>query len=118
MEIHSHALFSKYFSESGKQVTQLFNYIGECADDEDCFVCVLMDEVESLTVARRARDAEPSDAIRVRDDHAPKGEADPAKVVNAVLTHIDQLKRRHNVLILTTSNVTETIGPSFHSRTA
>jgi pachytene checkpoint protein 2 len=36
-------------------------------DDEDALVCVLIDEVESLTAARSgaASGAEPSDAIRV-----------------------------------------------------
>lgn len=53
------------------------------------------DEVESLSAARTAAVAgsEPSDAIRV---------------VNALLTELDRLKRHENVLILTTSNSAET----------
>lgn len=39
--------------------------------------------------------AEPSDALRV---------------VNALLTQLDKLKHRKNVLILTTSNISESIG--------
>ena len=35
------------------------------SDDEDTFVFVLVDEVESLAAARKATGAEPSDAIRV-----------------------------------------------------
>ena len=58
-------------------------------------VCVLIDEVESLTAARKASGSEPSDAIRV---------------VNALLTQLDQIKAAPNVLILTTSNITGTIG--------
>ena len=47
---------------------------------DGAFVCVLIDEVESLTAARQSALAgnEPSDALRV---------------VNALLTQLDQLKR-------------------------
>ncbi|MCJ8745519.1 hypothetical protein PDJAM_G00131160 [Pangasius djambal] len=78
VEINSHSLFSKWFSESGKLV-------------------------ESLTAARNASQAgtEPSDAIRV---------------VNSVLTQLDQIKRHPNVVILTTSNVTEKIDLAFVDR--
>ncbi|XP_073486775.1 pachytene checkpoint protein 2 homolog isoform X3 [Aquarana catesbeiana] len=74
VEINSHSLFSKWFSE-----------------------------VESLTAARNASRAgtEPSDAIRV---------------VNAVLTQIDHIKRYPNVVILTTSNITEKIDMAFVDR--
>ncbi|XP_016067713.1 PREDICTED: pachytene checkpoint protein 2 homolog isoform X2 [Miniopterus natalensis] len=74
IEINSHSLFSKWFSE-----------------------------VESLTASRNACRAgtEPSDAIRV---------------VNAVLTQIDQIKRHSNVVILTTSNITERIDVAFVDR--
>ncbi|ETE66475.1 Pachytene checkpoint protein 2-like protein [Ophiophagus hannah] len=81
VEINSHSLFSKWFSESGKLVTKMFQKIQELIDDKDALVFVLIDEVESLTAARSAFQAgtEPSDAIRV---------------VNAVLTQIDQIKRK------------------------
>ncbi|KAG8139654.1 hypothetical protein E2320_002427 [Naja naja] len=81
VEINSHSLFSKWFSESGKLVTKMFQKIQEYIDDKDCLVFVLIDEVESLTVARSSFQAgtEPSDAIRV---------------VNAVLTQMDQIKRK------------------------
>lgn len=55
-------------------------------EEEDTLVCVLIDEVESLTAARRAAVAgsEPADAVRA---------------VNALLTQLDALKRRPNVLV-------------------
>lgn len=79
VEVNAHSLFSKWFSESGKLVNKLFDTIKDLLDDPDVFVCVLIDEVESLTAARKAALSgnEPSDAIRV---------------VNALLTQIDQLK--------------------------
>lgn len=62
-------------------------------EDESHFVCVLIDEVESLTIARKTTvGTEPSDAMRV---------------VNVLLTQLDRLRERRNVLILTTSNLLE-----------
>ena len=56
----------------------------------------MIDEVESITAARNsaARSNEPGDAVRV---------------VNAVLTSLDALKRRPNVLVLCTSNMMDAV---------
>ncbi|EGF98129.1 uncharacterized protein MELLADRAFT_96142 [Melampsora larici-populina 98AG31] len=97
IEINSHSLFSKWFSESGKLVQSLFLKISEMLEDDDMFVIVLIDEVESLAGSRSTGTSgnEPSDALRA---------------VNALLTELDKLKHRRNVLILTTSNLTGSIG--------
>ena len=81
----------------------MFRKIQELIDDPDVLVCVLIDEVESLTAARKSamNGSEPSDAIRV---------------VNALLTQLDQIRRYPNVLILTTSNVTGAIDLAFVDR--
>lgn len=42
LEINSHSLFSKWFSESGKLVQKLFQMIGELVEDEGCFLVVLI----------------------------------------------------------------------------
>jgi len=88
LEINSHSLFSRWFSESGKLVQKLFGTVMELVEDEDTFVVVLIgtllvlhssylgiflteltltDEVESLTAARAGAMAgtEPTDALRV-----------------------------------------------------
>lgn len=69
IEINSHSLFSKYFSEvlnkilysfyslliffqSGKLVTKMFSKLSEIIENPNLLVCVLIDEVESLTRAR------------------------------------------------------------------
>lgn len=59
---------------------KMFDGIRDMVADEDAFVCVLLDEVESLTAARQAAmsGTDPSDAIRV---------------VNALLTQLDAIKR-------------------------
>ncbi|GLV34484.1 pachytene checkpoint 2 [Carabus blaptoides fortunei] len=103
VEINSHSLFSKWFSESGKLVSRLFARIHEMVEDPTMLVCVLIDEIESLAHARAQcmSGNEPSDSIRV---------------VNAVLTNIDQIKRYPNVLILTTSNMTAAIDIAFVDR--
>lgn len=103
IEINSHSLFSKYFSESGKLVQKMFSKIKEAVEYENSLVCLLIDEIESLTRARESvlSGTEPSDGVRV---------------VNAVLTQIDQLKRYPNVLIFTTSNLTGAIDLAFVDR--
>jgi hypothetical protein len=103
IEINAHSLFSRWFSESGKLVHRLFSHIGEMVADEDSLIILLIDEVESLTSARKAAisGSEPSDAVRV---------------VNAVLTAIDSFRTRKNVLLLTTSNVSEAIDVAFVDR--
>ncbi|KAI0092756.1 P-loop containing nucleoside triphosphate hydrolase protein [Irpex rosettiformis] len=96
LEINSHSLFSRWFSESGKLVQRLFSTVTDMVEDEDTFVVVLIDEVESLTSARAGAmsGTEPSDALRV---------------VNALLTQLDKLKHRKNVLVMSTSNLAKAI---------
>ncbi|ORC87099.1 putative ATPase protein [Trypanosoma theileri] len=103
VEINAHSLFSRWFSESGKQVMLLFKRIHELAEKPDCLLCILVDEVESLAAARQSamKGNEPSDAIRV---------------VNALLTQLDSLQRRHNVVVLATSNITGAIDVAFIDR--
>jgi SpoVK/Ycf46/Vps4 family AAA+-type ATPase len=42
LEINSHSLFSKWFSESGKLVQRLFSSITELVDEDDAFLVVLI----------------------------------------------------------------------------
>ncbi|XP_067001988.1 pachytene checkpoint protein 2 homolog isoform X1 [Anabrus simplex] len=103
IEVNSHSLFSKWFSESGKLVMKMFMEIRELLENPRALVFVLIDEVESLTHARQSSlmGTEPSDSIRV---------------VNALLTQIDQLRRFPNAIILTTSNITDAIDLAFVDR--
>eukprot|EP00873_Tetraselmis_striata_P007007 jgi/Tetstr1/427271/TSEL_001724.t1 len=103
VEVSAHSLFSKWFSESGKLVSKLFAKITEMVEDPDNLVFVLIDEVESLTAARKAAvsGSEPSDAIRA---------------VNALLTQLDALKSRPNVMVLCTSNLCAAIDVAFIDR--
>ena len=106
LEIHSHSLFSKWFSESGKLISRLFNRIREMVEDNsDALVCVLVDEVESLAASRTrgidGKSGEPSDAIRA---------------VNSMLTQLDRIKKYKNVIVMTTTNLTGSVDVAFIDR--
>jgi len=103
IEINSHSLFSKWFSESGKLVTKMFDKILELVEDPKALVFLLIDEVESLAQCRQSAEMgnEPTDSIRA---------------VNALLTQIDRVKKYPNVLILTTSNIVGSIDLAFVDR--
>lgn len=105
LEIKSHSLFSKWFSESGKLIARLFDRIRELVEDEpNALFCVLIDEVESLAGSRTASTksgSEPSDAIRA---------------VNSLLTSLDSIRQYRNVLILTTTNLTDCVDSAFVDR--
>lgn len=91
------------FFQSGKLVASMFGKIREIVEEPDTLVFLLIDEVESLAHARQKcmSGSEPSDSVRV---------------VNALLTEVDQMKRFSNVLILTTSNMTGAIDVAFVDR--
>lgn len=102
LEINSHSLFSKWFSESGKLIAKTFTRLHEIAAlDHQTLLIVLIDEVESLAMMRQASSNDPGDSIRA---------------VNALLTQLDQLRRHRNVLVLATSNVTKCIDEAFADR--
>ena len=77
--------------------------VSQLVEDETGFVVVLIDEIESLSKARSsvATGAEPSDSIRV---------------VNALLTELDKLKHKRNALVMTTSNLSDSIDTAFLDR--
>ncbi|CAD5216333.1 unnamed protein product [Bursaphelenchus xylophilus] len=103
VEVNSHSLFSKWFSESGKLVQKLFDQVAEIAEEPRSLVIMLVDEVESLVMSRSsAHSNDPSDSIRA---------------VNAVITQIDRIRRYPNVLVLTTSNITDALDSAFLDRT-
>lgn len=83
-------------------VLKLFSSIREVADDSNSLVMILIDEVESIAFARNSlSSSEPSDSMRV---------------VNAVLTQLDQLQRYSNIVVLTTSNLSGTLDSAFVDR--
>ncbi|RHZ65692.1 putative pachytene checkpoint component Pch2 [Aspergillus thermomutatus] len=104
VEINAHSLGSKFFGESGKLVSKAFENIELLLEEEeDTFVCVFVDEIETLA-ARRERalsGKEPFDAVRA---------------VNALLTGLDRLKQHHNVVVICTSNLVTALDQAFLDR--
>jgi MoxR-like ATPase len=103
LEIHSHSLFSKWFSTSGKLVSALFQMVRDMVqDDPSTLVFVLIDEVESLASSRNnASGGDPSDAMRA---------------VNSLLTSLDRLRSFPNVLVLATTNLAGSVDAAFVDR--
>lgn len=105
LEVRSHSLYSRWFGESGRLVSRLFDRVGDVVEeDKNALVCVLLDEVESMAASRSGDGGtgrEPSDAVRA---------------VNSLLTSLDRLKVHRNVLILATSNLTEKVDAAFVDR--
>lgn len=98
VEINAHSLGSKFFSESGKLVSKIFDQFEELLEDEDILHCIFVDEIETLAGKRGRMLAgnEPFDGVRA---------------VNAFLTGLDRLRHHPNVLVLCTSNlVTALVG--------
>ncbi|OOF95871.1 hypothetical protein ASPCADRAFT_168612 [Aspergillus carbonarius ITEM 5010] len=103
-EINAHSLGSKFFGESGKLVNRMFESIELLLEaEEDTFVCVFMDEIETLASRRdRALSGnEPFDAIRA---------------VDALLTGLDKLKEHPNVIVACTSNLVTALDQAFLDR--
>jgi len=103
LDVRAHSLFSKWFSTSGKLVSALFQMVKEMVqDDTTTLVCVIVDEVESLASNRSSsHGGDPSDAMRA---------------VNSLLTSLDKLRFYPNVLILATTNLTNSIDTAFIDR--
>ena len=93
----------QWFGESGKLVQRLFDEVKAKLADPTTFVILMIDEVESLTSARKNANSalECSDSLRM---------------VNSLLTQLDGIKKFPNVLVLATSNLTGSIDQAFIDR--
>ncbi|KAL9606366.1 MAG: hypothetical protein Q9179_000443 [Wetmoreana sp. 5 TL-2023] len=70
LEIDAATLFSKFFGESSKLVSRIFDKIERMLEQEPrVFLCVLVDEIESLATSRQQSVGanEPRDSMRVSD---------------------------------------------------
>lgn len=104
VQVDPHGLMSGEHGKSQERVMQLLvGHVPALADDGMATV-VLIDEVESMTVARSA----PSLAANPADVH---------RATDAVLTALDRVAITHpNVLFVATSNFTDTLDTAFSSR--
>jgi len=74
-----------------------------CNDNPEQFICVLIDEVESIAFSR--------------EHSANNGEAqDSLRATNSLLTGLDRAKRSANVIFLCTSNMPDSLDMAFLDR--
>lgn len=92
MEVNTTAMLSKYFGESGKLITSLFDKIHGMAQSPTTLVCVVIDEIETIAGSREKANAggECSDGVRA---------------TNQLLTALDRLRALPNIVVLCTSNL-------------
>jgi SpoVK/Ycf46/Vps4 family AAA+-type ATPase len=104
VEIKTATLLSKFFSESARQIDDIFTKIARmCQDDPNQFICVLIDEVESIAISRESslRNGESQDSLRA---------------TNALLTGLDRTRSYSNVTFLCTSNMYDALDSAFLDR--
>ncbi|SCU88009.1 LAFA_0E10154g1_1 [Lachancea sp. 'fantastica'] len=106
IELSCSRVFSRWFGESAKNLDRIFQDVENILmnrSNEDRFVCLLIDEVETLASSRSSsmNKNETTDCVRV---------------VNTLLTRLDGLKQYNNLLILATSNLVTALDPAFLDR--
>jgi SpoVK/Ycf46/Vps4 family AAA+-type ATPase len=104
IQINATTLLSKYFSESASKIFEIFSSIESmCKTNPRNFVCVLIDEVESLAPSRSSA--------------SHRGDLfDAVRATNALLTGFDMVRDLPNMIILCTSNLVGTIDEAFLDR--
>lgn len=103
VEINTNSLLSKYFGESGKLIGTAFENIFAMAQDPNTLICVVMDEVETIASSRE-RSTSGSEC------------GDGLRATNQLLTALDRLRQKPNVIVLCTSNLITAIDQAFLDR--
>lgn len=103
IQINTATLLSKFYSQSAKHVDEIFTTVEKmCKDDPEQFICVLIDEIESIASSREA---------------SMRGEVqDSLRATNSLLTGFDKAKKYPNVIFLCTSNMPSCLDPAFLDR--
>ncbi|KAI4855448.1 AAA-domain-containing protein, partial [Aureobasidium sp. EXF-8846] len=102
-EINTQDLLSKFYSESGKLVSEMFDKVLKMAHDDKELVCVLIDEIESIATSRQVstKTGECTDTVRA---------------TNQLLTALDRIRNKPNIIVFCTSNLVESIDTAFLDR--
>lgn len=66
LQINAHALFSRFYGETTKNIGQLFRHISKLATDPEQLVVIIFDEVETVVASREkaSQSNEPVEAVR------------------------------------------------------
>jgi len=106
VELSCSRIFSRWFGESSKNISCVFNDIElllQSRGNDTGFVCLLIDEVETIASCR-------TKAINNNESN------ESVRVVNSLLTNLDKLKKHDNFIVLTTSNYIDTLDCAFIDR--
>lgn len=104
IEFQCSKVFSRFFGESSKNLETIFkDFRNLIQQNPSLLIVILIDEIETIASSRSnlLKQNETSDGIRV---------------VNTLLTQLDQLKNNDNFLILATSNNIESLDSAFIDR--
>lgn len=104
IELNTQSMLSKYYSESGRLVTQHFQNITRLAVEKpDNLFFLLIDEVESIAGSR--------------EQQSDSGEChDSIRATNQLLTALDRVRTTPNVLVMCTSNLKSVLDNAFVDR--
>ncbi|OBT62938.1 hypothetical protein VE03_07886 [Pseudogymnoascus sp. 23342-1-I1] len=106
LQLNSATLLSQYFGQSAAKIHSIFEALAvQLAETPKTLTVLLIDEIESLAASRETANArnEVHDAVRA---------------TNALLTGFDMVRNKANVLIICTSNLSESLDAAFIDRCA
>ncbi|RFU31242.1 hypothetical protein B7463_g5121, partial [Scytalidium lignicola] len=104
IQIKTASLLSRYYSESAKQVEEIFDTIESiCLREVKEFICVLIDEIEGIASSR---------SLGVTHGEAQ----DSLRATNALLSGLDRVRHYPNIIILSTSNMIDCLDTAFTDR--
>ncbi|KFY02559.1 hypothetical protein O988_02078 [Pseudogymnoascus sp. VKM F-3808] len=104
LQLNAATLLSQYFGQSAVKIHSIFEALAaQSAETPDTLLVLLIDEIESLAASRETASArnEVHDAVRA---------------TNALLTGVDLVRTNANVLIICTSNLSDSLDAAFIDR--
>jgi pachytene checkpoint protein 2 len=96
IEMNTSSMFSCWFGESASLVDQCFNAAFDRAADPETFVCLLIDEIESIAGSREK-------ALGAQEV------ADSARATCQLLIELDKMRSMPNILMFCTTNLISTV---------
>jgi pachytene checkpoint protein 2 len=92
LELNTSSMFTKWFGESPGLVDQAFKTAFDAAADPSNFICLMIDEIESIAGCR---------------EHSLGAQevADAARVTSQLLIALDKMRQMPNMLMLCTTNL-------------
>jgi hypothetical protein len=103
LQLHAEALFSHFLGATGKNIGRLFDTIRWLAQRAN--LVILIDEVESLALSRKAVTANPNEP------------SDLMRGVNTLIAELDRIRYQPRLVVIWTSNLAEVLDEALVSRT-